>query len=373
VTYNDIFEGFESYEDITEAEDLWIEENYDYIAGLYIQLINFRNEAARESGYENYMEMALEHNDSGYTLNMAESSIQEISEHFVPFYRECAEDSFYYDINDYVDFDEFAPFAYEHLADMSAGLSGAFGELLEYGYYEYDLPDFSEDPFTIYLYSYAMPFVMSPYDGGYLGMTTFIHEFGHFYNFMLKPDSSILPTDILEIPSQALELMFAKYYPELDGDDGRLVEHDVIFDSIGNMAFYTHDAAVSFAHYSIPKDELSPEKLAEVTKEVNAGLGLDYFSDNHAGYSWLSNENIFEDPLGSFGYSTALCAAFELWGISIADEERAVEIYGDIIENSGQGFIDAVTTSGLSDPFDAGTIESIVDTLEENFLYVEWE
>lgn len=71
--------------------------------------------------------------------------------------------------------------------------------------------------FTYYIGGLASPLMC--FSDDYVGITTFIHEHGHYYAY-LTDSSDQVSLDVNETQSQGAELLFASYFEEFFGDKG---------------------------------------------------------------------------------------------------------------------------------------------------------
>ena len=103
------------------------------------------------------------------------------------------------------------------------------------------------------------------YTGDEYSMTTLIHEFGHFNNY-LETGVTAEATDVSEIYSQALELLVANHYGEYFGEEiGYEMQYNALSDKLDSFVQQAYYTAVEQEVYSLGKEEVTPGAVEELS------------------------------------------------------------------------------------------------------------
>lgn len=188
----------------------------------------------------------------------------------------------------------------------------ATGDKSYTGSYTMGLP--SQNSALVYIYS----------DDSYNTLSTAIHEFGHFHSTLSDKTRACLSVsniDIAEIQSQAMELLFMKFYDEIYGEQADLMKlmlagdmTDAIISSflIGEFEYTVLTQA----------DELEAEDVLELYDEI-LGSYAEY-------YPFYYVNHIFEYPGYYISYGVSALAALDIFDEAAAGDEEAVEKYEKI-------------------------------------------
>ncbi|MBP3762061.1 MAG: hypothetical protein J6I55_11430 [Ruminococcus sp.] len=183
----------------------------------------------------------------------------------------------------------------------------------------------------------------------YRDLTDCVHEFGHFYAICKDRTPSFLQianTDVAEIQSQALEIIFTRFYDEIYGENANLVRAAVMIDLVNTII----DAfAIGEFEYEMVKniDTLSPQDIVDTFDSMVKTIEPNdrFYYVNH----------LFEQPGYYVSYGVSALAAFNIFDENIDNPELAVEKYEKIAAISAYSpecrFRESLKQSGFDDIF----------------------
>ncbi|MGI6152640.1 MAG: M3 family metallopeptidase [Christensenellaceae bacterium] len=356
------------------ALEAWYEEYNQKLGELYIELLRVRQQIAHELDFENYMEYVLY--DKAYDSDMLEQLIDHVATYITPVYEDLlAVGTNYYPEID-MPLDEFIPYAQDVFQSLSPEFLNGFDFMLEYELYDLEPRPYKDGgAYEIYLPAYNIPFILATYDESFYGLDTLVHEFGHFEeNYRMGADLFSDP-DMAEVFSQALQLVFSNSYESEFGEDtGYMMRYDVLSDvfcSIPEQLYYT---SMEMQLYQMDADQLTVEQVNEIAEQELDRFGISYFDPELERLDWVATPHIFESPFYTASYVTSASAALELWEISIADEQQAVDIYMELMDNKfDYPFLENLEHSGLADPFAEKRMREIAQIAERYLVEEDWE
>ena len=237
---------------------------------------------------------------------------------------------------------------------------------------EYQLSVLTDSPvsragaYTTFMPTYDIPFIYIQEGGGFYDVTTFIHEFGHFYsNYMGGRETAYqMSLDIKEICSQANELLFLPYYGKYYKPDTYtgVVKYQMInaLSSLIEGCLYDEFQQYVFSHDLKTVEEIN-EAFCEISRSY--GMGDDYYYVD-LDYVWVDVLHNFEVPMYYISYATSIVPALQIMELSLTDRQKAIGVYNDIVTSDPElSFSQVVADAGLGDPFDAQTIADVVNAI----------
>ncbi|WP_066685452.1 M3 family metallopeptidase [Christensenella intestinihominis] len=369
-----------SYEDINMIGDTdeyygalaaWHEAYEPVLGDIYVELVKTRNELAQVLGYDNYTEMVFAQNGKDYSPEMMETMTGEIVEYLVPVYTEIWD----YPIEGEAEYEKWADFLQSTFYDMDSTLGGNFQLMREYGLIDWEpRTDKSPGAYTTYLDTYYSPFVLMSYTGDEYSMTTLVHEFGHFNNY-LETGVIAEARDVSEIYSQALELLASNHYGEYFGEEtGYEMQYNTLSDKLDSFVEQAYYTAVEQEVYSLDPEGVTLEAVEEIAgrQAERFGLTSNRYEDQYA-YDWVAIPHIYESPYYTFAYATSADIAVQLWELSLADEQAAMDVYQKLLlREESTDFIANAQAAGLASPFDEGEIRRIGELFEACLVEEDW-
>ncbi len=255
----------------------------------------------------------------------------------------------------------------EYVHEISPDMVEAYNYLVEY-----QLSVLTDDPisrdgaYTTFMPTYDIPFIYIREEGGFYDVTTFIHEFGHFYsNYMGGRDTAYsMSLDTQEICSQANELLFLPYFGRYYKPDtyAGVVKYQMInaLSSLIDGCLYDE-----FQQYVFSHDLKTVEEINRAYSEISRsyGIGEDYYYVD-LDYVWVDVLHNFEVPMYYISYATSIVPALQIMELSLTDRQKAIDVYNDIVNSDpDMSFSEVVAQSGLGDPFDEQTIVDVVNAI----------
>ena len=208
--------------------------------------------------------------------------------------------------------------------------------------------------FTTYLNSIEKPAM-------YLGNTTYqtlfvyIHEFGHYYNFV-KSKSNDVSLDLCETHSQANELLFLSYILRQSSRFTNTEIRHILASKLENftrMSIYT--ALIGLIEYEA-------YNMGTLTKDKVSTLIDDTVNKYFPNLFTVFNENtiksyikgvLIEHPMYYISYSTAILSSLNLFFVSLNSFDDAKEKYLYIQNyDNYNGYLNTLNAAGLKNPFD---------------------
>lgn len=219
--------------------------------------------------------------------------------------------------------------------------------------------------------SYGLPFIFANFNGTKGDVEVFTHEVGHAYQMYQSRHQPLVdyfwPTlESCEIHSMSLEFLTWPHMELFFGDDAQRFRQIHLTEA---LLFIPYGVAVDhFQHTVYENPNASPDKRHQMWQELEQTYlpGRDY-GDMHypaMGGRWQLQRHIYLDPFYYIDYALAQICALQFWQRSQADYQEALDAYVALCRRGGEApFQDLVKSAGLKSPFEAATLERIVDTV----------
>lgn len=213
--------------------------------------------------------------------------------------------------------------------------------------------------FTTYLSYQAVPFLYLTTTDTYRDLSSFIHEFGHFYAFYDHGRRNDL--DLTEAQSQGNEFLFAPYFSKIYGEEvGGAMEKLHLSTALRNLSLgclMDEFQAKAFAGEFTTVEELNEMFLA-LAKEYGLPEGS-YVAP--VPYLWSIIPHNFETPFYYISYATSLIPALQIAALAQTDRPAAIKTYADLIrKDNGKYSLPALCEEiGLFAPISAGAFSKI--------------
>ncbi len=342
------------------------------VVGIFIELVQIRNDYAVLNGYENYSEYAYEVvYGRDYTPTEA-GSFSDILDVAWDVYNKMMGDDdsmMSFDRLDWLDSYEGDGFI-DVVSPFIDSVSDEYAKLLDY-MIEYDLIDiFSETGrveagFTRGLYTRGSAAIYVGYAGDtWLGSTTvrtIVHEFGHAANFCLNPNPSACQ-DIVEIHSQGLEALYCT--SGLAGEGSRAFATEelagLMYDSIMQTGWLTE-----LELWAYETEAATDSLTADSVRDKYVSILEPYCGHEEASknaYFWAQYPHLFKNPHYYISYGTSAIGAIELFVEASENYDAAKEKYLSLVFQQGiDGYSEAVKEAGLTNAFDADAVKAILN------------
>ncbi|MGX9754991.1 peptidase M3 [Clostridioides difficile] len=360
-----------SYEEYVKIYSDYLKKYNPIFGNIFLELVQTRTEIATKLGFRNYTDYAYLNLNKDYSQEDARKFRSEVKEYIVPLYRKVtsqpSDSSIYikaYKNRSFRKFDKV-------LEDISPKLKECFNYMKKYDLYDYSSgKNKSPGGYTTYITKYKAPFLFNTWDNSFLGVTSFAHEFGHFYNYYnsINLNSTIQPSiDICEVHSTSLEILFYKYFDEFFGKQSEAIKKEhlsIVLNTIIDACLYDEFQEII---YKNPYMSLNDINKLFFDLEEEYGVSNKILKDKNAPF-WILVSHNFQVPFYYLSYGLASDVSLQIWELSQDDYRKAVDVYMDFLnQNTDAGFKDVVEKVNLQSPFESGNLEEISSALYDYF------
>ncbi len=338
---------------------------------IYLQLVEAYKKQAKLAGFDNVANYMYDAYNRDYTKEDTRRFGQYVKEQIVPLYYSLYASMTQEDYNKLNSISgslpQFESSFNEYFASISNEMLDAYDYMKKYG-----LHDFKASPvkqqlnYTTFLYSFNEPYISLYPTGAYTDISTFIHEFGHFYGFYTRGIDLDTNLDIFEIHSEANELLFMPYYSAYGDAYEPIVKNQILtlLSIIIQGSLYDE-----FQQQVFEKDLTSVKELNELFFKLECEYGL---VDPASGYtqdlSWVFVSHTFQSPFYYISYAISGIPSLEIYTKSLTNRDAAIATYNKIIKyGTDYEFIDLLIKTNLRSPFSDYTLDKITDTLYDTF------
>lgn len=351
---------------------------------LYLRIVDAHKREAVLDEYDSYAEEAYE----GYEFSFAPEETKEfhaaVKEYFAPLY-DLAIDVYsgvytatftdpeavaaiFGDYTAEAALDILDPY----IAALSSEMYESFTYMREHHLYDSGFSDTKADRgFTTTLPAYGAPFFYNNPSGDITDLTTTVHEFGHYNNAYWTDGSwyqGSKSIDLAEVHSQALELLFLPFYPEIVGQQAAdfntvLMMYNMIASAIINGALYDELQQFVFATEDVTLQQIN-EEYCTLCREYGI---IDADDERTEMYGWVDIPHTFVSPFYYISYAVSAVGAFEFWLAAQDDYYAAVDDYLRFTaQKMGEyDFQESFEAVGLQSPFSTEFIASLAGELTE--------
>lgn len=378
----------------SDAQWGFFEEKEDKLDSLYDELVKTRHEIALKLGYKDFVELGyVRMKRFDYDRKMVEVYRQQVLDYVVPVTQKLAKrQAARIGIDKMKHYDASLQFAdgnptpkgdpdyiIENGRQMYHELSGETADFIDF-LFDRELVDLlskegkASGGYCTYLPDYQAPFIFANFNGTSGDIDVLTHEAGHAFQVYqsrwIKQPEIVFPTfETCEIHSMSMEFFT---YPWMD----------LFFkDQTEKYKFDHLSAAIRFLPYGVLVDHYQhevyekPDMTPAERKAVWRKLEKQYlperdFSENDfldKGTYWFRQGHIFEMPFYYIDYTLAQICALQFWKRAIVDkDQKAWDDYLAICKAGGtQSFLETVETAGLRSPFEQGSLEKVVETIDK--------
>ncbi|MGO0881390.1 peptidase M3 [Clostridioides difficile] len=360
-----------SYEEYVKIYSDYLKKYNPIFGNIFLELVQTRTEIATKLGFKNYTDYAYLNLNKDYSQEDARKFRNDVKEYIVPLYRKVtsqpSDSSIYikaYKNRSFRKFDKV-------LEDISPKLKECFNYMKKYDLYDYSSGrNKSPGGYTTYITKYKAPFLFNTWDNSFLGVTSFAHEFGHFYNYYnsINLNSTIQPSiDICEVHSTSLEILFYKYFDEFFGKQSEAIKKEhlsIVLNTIIDACLYDEFQEII---YKNPYMSLNDINKLFFDLEEEYGVSNKILKDKNAPF-WVLVSHNFQVPFYYLSYGLASDVSLQIWELSQDDYRKAVDVYMNFLnQNTDAGFKDVVEKVNLQSPFESGNLEEISSALYDYF------
>ena len=345
-------------------------------AGYYKELVELNNKEAEYFGYDNYIDYAY---DSIYNRDYKKSDVEDLSkytkEYLVPLYQMA-----YYMVRNSEDDANTEMFSRALPSSMLSKI-GTYMEEIDPAIAESwtymrdnDLIEIKagknrfDGAFTSGLPEFNAGYIFINARNEFWDYSTVVHEFGHFNANYSSREADVWKynnTDVSEVQSQGLEVLFAPYWEEICDDEatGKYYSTSILADMLNAVVMgcmYNECEEYAYTHTDESIDEWN-RAFGEIYKEY----GYEDYTVDGIAYEWVGTNHMFEEPLYYISYATSAVAALDIFSESLHDRDSAVEKYMNVSKCERELYCEMLEKCGLQDVFKKNTIRSIRDSVAE--------
>ena len=375
-----------------KAEGRWYKDNQEKLDGIYDQLTHLRDDMGKKLGYEGYTTLGYYRMGRNcYGQKEVESFRRQIKQYFVPFAEKLHErrrqrlglDKLSY-IDQAVYFKQGNPAPTGTPEEiMAAGqkmyreLSSETGEFFDF-MMENQLFDVlgrknkRAGGYMTYMPDYHSPFIFANFNGTSGDVDVVTHECGHAFQGYLSGQDPIrehadITMETAEIHSMSMEFMTENWMGLFFGDRKQDYIDMHLEDS---AAFIPYGCMVDeFQHIVYENPDMTPAQrhTAWLQLEAEYRPHMDYGDNPFFGKGglWQQQLHIYNSPLYYIDYCLAQTCAlqYKIW--KDKDFKAAWASYLKLCKLSASDFFTRMIPAvGLKNPFEDGSIRSLVESLE---------
>lgn len=353
-------ELLDEYYDSAYDEDIDVEDTNLACARLYLETLEAN--ATSDYFYSRY--------GRDYTVEQASAVYHEIIEKLMPLYRELYEyltadrhmsrildNQEVYDIDAYALLEEYAPKLSPSIAESAEKL---FDEQL---YTAASGEDCYDGSYTIALTNEHSALMYTYLEQDFYDLITVSHEFGHFHSDWRDSTPVFLQmncTDVAEVQSQGMEMLFTRFYDEIFADEAAYLELIMLYNTMESII---SGFAIGEFEYTVmqQQDSLKPKDVLEIYDEIaeTCDISLELYQVTH----------LFEQPGYYVSYGVSALPALQLYAMMQDDFDTALTVYEKISSISCLSgeyrFCSAMEACGMDDIFAPETLDDIVSVLTE--------
>ncbi len=347
-------------------DEALLEQEYLKLCGeIYTGIISVMKSLALKEGYDDVLEyMYYSRHGRDFSPDDVRNMHKYVKQYIAPMFGNAFEE--YLGALSYLSLEDgvycYDEYLREYFASISSSMLQAYDYIKEFGLcYATDSSDSIDGAFTFYAGKYDAPVIYQRVEGTADDLNTFIHEFGHFYNFYLHGADAADQLDICEIHSQANELLFLPVYKEIFGDKiGDMIQKDRLV-----LAMYYLIQASIFSEFEIKAfegDYGSAEELCDLFAGITAEYGMEDFFPPEI---WTEVRHFFDTPHYYVSYGTSLVPALQIYSAFTEDSYEGIWLYNYVTEfgDDDVWFLELLDCSGLGSPFE----ESVFIDLAQMF------
>ncbi len=333
---------------------------------IYLKLIKLNNRIAEKAGYDSYAEYAYENEYMrDYTPKEIKDVYNFVKKSVLPLYEKTAyaidSDLLAGIYQKEMTIDNHREILKTYFGEINGNMLSAYDFMKQYNLYSIgNKAGMQEAGFTTYLASYEMPYLYLYTNGNIDDISSFVHEFGHFYSFYKNGLESDGIIDVSEIQSQANELLFLSYYKLTDEEREQytLSKLNDLLTVIIEGCLY--DEFQSYAHENI--DSLNTP--ADLNKAFQAIADQYQYGDIYAGmpyqYLWAAISHNFVAPFYYISYAMSAMPAISIYSMSLDNRKEAIKIYNNITDETGyRSYLQVLKDNNLLTPFETPYYEKL--------------
>ena len=260
---------------------------------------------------------------------------------------------------------------------MYRELSPESGEFFDF-MAEYELFDLETRPgkhlggYCTSLSKYKAPFIFSNFNGTSADVDVLTHEAGHAFEGYLASRRQPIPayyistSEINEIHSMSMEHFTYPWMESFFGENADKYRFAHLTQALLVIPYIV--CVDEFQHKVFEAEKTDAGSRRKIWHELEQKYlpwrdydGFDFLEE---GGFWMQKQHIFLYPFYYIDYSLAAMGAFEFYQKMLVDRKAAWEGYLNLCKAGGsKGYFELLKLAGLSNPFEEGTVQKIVETV----------
>ena len=361
-------EWYDIYDAISEKKNAALGE-------IFLRMLDLRRQESERAGYDNYADYAYENlYIRDYTPEDMREFHQAVKDYIAPVKSALDEiawelsdaDAFMKDFSGETALNLVEPY----IAALSDELLESFQYMRRHKLYDIEASATKNNMgYTIDLPSYGAAFFYDSPVGGAQDLTTVVHEFGHYndaYWTLPDWDGATKSIDIAEVHSQALELLFTEFYPDIFKNDSEAVRLNILNYILGSVV----DGALydEFQQWAYARPGVSLKELNQEYRRLCAEYGLIDPDDPHDElYDWTDISHTFTSPFYYISYAVSAAGAFSFWLEAQDNYDNAADRYLEFTAlDIDYGFQDSFEAVDLESPITADYLKELAEELNQN-------
>lgn len=376
----------------TEAKFGFFAEHADEFDEIYDDLVNVRHDIARSLGYDNFVEVGyLRMERVDYNADMVKTFRKQVRDYIVPLSTKLYErQADRIGIDSFKFYDE--PFEFtsgnavpkgspewiiengkQMYRELSQETNTFFRFMLERNLMDLEAKKGKESGgYCTFIEDHKSPFIFANFNGTSGDVDVLTHEAGHAFQFYSSrhidiPEYLIPTSEAAEIHSMSMEFFTWPWMELFFKEDVDKYKFAHLADGLQSLAYIV--AVDEFQHRVYENPGWSPDERkkawTELEKTYLPHRDYDGIAYLEAGGLWQRQGHIYEAPFYYIDYSLAQMCAFQFWKRSREDREKAWNDYLKICKLGGsKSFLEIVDIANLKSPFEEGTMESVVKTID---------
>jgi len=227
--------------------------------------------------------------------------------------------------------------------------------------------------YCTFIEDYGAPFIFSNFNGTSDDIDVLTHEAGHAFQAYSSrhigiPEYIFPTSESAEIHSMSMEFFT---WPWMEHFFKEEVDKYKFVHLADALRFLPYGVMVDeFQHFVYENPDWTPAQRKEAWKKLEQTYlpHRDYDGNAYleSGAYWQRQGHIYQDPFYYIDYTLAQICAFQFWKKSREDFQSAWADYINLCKLGGsKPFLELVKAAKLRSPFEEGTVESVIGTIEE--------
>ncbi|RLL46749.1 M3 family oligoendopeptidase [Oceanobacillus piezotolerans] len=227
--------------------------------------------------------------------------------------------------------------------------------------------------YCTFIEDYQSPFIFANFNGTSGDIDVLTHEAGHAFQVYSSrhlgiPEYGFPTSEAAEIHSMSMEFFTWPWMKNFFKEDTDKYKFSHLS---SGLTFIPYGVCVDeFQHLVYENPEWTPDERKAVWKKLEETYlphrdydGIDYLEN---GALWQRQGHIYADPFYYIDYTLAQICAFQFWKRDNENHEEAWKDYLNLCKLGGsKPFLELVKAGNLRSPFEEGTVDSVIGTIED--------